>query len=517
MSYNPLWHRVDNGTFPAGVFQNDGIGSAFSSATNDFSDVYSIPAASSSTTSSGNGGSCTSSSRFPRWVTLLHVSPCLQHASNIFFTSFIILAAISHALVLPQLPSPPPSPSFSAPFCLKLIAFLCSSIPAIGWLTLTVIETLISEGFVPAIWPRSLLAPHELAFSLSQGVFLAVTVLLLRLAASRDHAEPIFYSLRAWLVNHAVSLALLAAPAGMRVARAAKRHAQTGRITGAFPSDAAVLATLPFALYLMVVALSGSFDCSRRPAAEAEAAEGDEEAASLSAPLLGERQARSSDSSSVAAEGAPLTPFASAGLLSTLIFSWVTPLLEVGLRKPLKLEDIPRLRDIDGSDANFSAFDASWQRQKAAAAAAVARGKRDASPSIMWALLRTHWFLTVLTAVLVVGKTAVMYAGPLLLSSFVDYAAGKRLFAWEGPVLVLALLASKLAESALDHQYYFRAELLGLHVRASLIGALFRKGLRLSTKSKQTHTVGEIVNYMSVDAQVRAELWVELWKERVGC
>ena len=219
----------------------------------------------------------------------------------------------------------------------------------------------------------------------------------------------------------------------------------------------------------------------------------------------------------MAAEGAPLTPFASAGLLSTLIFSWVTPLLEVGLRKPLKLEDIPRLRDIDGSDANFSAFDASWQRQKAAAAAAVARGKRDASPSIMWALLRTHWFLTVLTAVLVVGKTAVMYAGPLLLSSFVDYAAGKRLFAWEGPVLVLALLASKLAESALDHQYYFRAELLGLHVRASLIGALFRKGLRLSTKSKQTHTVGEIVNYMSVDAQVRAELWVELWKERVGC
>ena len=40
-----------------------------------------------------------------------------------------------------------------------------------------------------------------------------------------------------------------------------------------------------------------------------------------------------------------------------------------------------------------------------------------------------------------------------------------------------------------------------LNVRNALISAIFRKSLKLSSKTRTEHTVGEITNYISVDAQ----------------
>ncbi|CAI5973409.1 unnamed protein product [Closterium sp. NIES-64] len=126
------------------------------------------------------------------------------------------------------------------------------------------------------------------------------------------------------------------------------------------------------------------------------------------------------------------------------------------------------------------------------------------------ALWECFWRPLVLTGVLALGKTGVMYAGPLLLASFVQFAAGERAFPGEGVVLVVALFLSKASEIVLEHQFNFRSEVLGLDIKAALVGALYRKGLRLSSKAKQRHTIGEIVNYMSTDAQRLADLMWEL-------
>ncbi|CAI6003346.1 unnamed protein product, partial [Closterium sp. NIES-64] len=126
------------------------------------------------------------------------------------------------------------------------------------------------------------------------------------------------------------------------------------------------------------------------------------------------------------------------------------------------------------------------------------------------ALWECFWRPLVLTGVLALGKTGVMYAGPLLLASFVQFAAGERAFPGEGVVLVVALFLSKASEIVLEHQFNFRSEVLGLDIKSALVGALYRKGLRLSSKAKQRHTIGEIVNYMSTDAQRLADLMWEL-------
>ncbi|CAN1270125.1 ABC transporter C family member 5 [Linum perenne] len=63
------------------------------------------------------------------------------------------------------------------------------------------------------------------------------------------------------------------------------------------------------------------------------------------------------------------------------------------------------------------------------------------------------------------------------------------------------LLNSKLVETITTRQWYLGVDILGMHVRSALTGMVYRKGLKLSSLSKQSHTSGEIVNYMAVDVQ----------------
>ena len=50
-------------------------------------------------------------------------------------------------------------------------------------------------------------------------------------------------------------------------------------------------------------------------------------------------------------------------------------------------------------------------------------------------------------------------------------------------------------------QWYFGAQQLRMWVRSGLTAIVYRKGLCLSNRSRQKHTVGEIIIYMSVDVE----------------
>ncbi|KAL6125711.1 hypothetical protein ACLB2K_073765 [Fragaria x ananassa] len=58
-----------------------------------------------------------------------------------------------------------------------------------------------------------------------------------------------------------------------------------------------------------------------------------------------------------------------------------------------------------------------------------------------------------------------------------------------------------MVETIAQRQWIFGARQLGLRLRAALISHIFQKGLRLSSLSRQSHTSGEVINYMSVDIQ----------------
>lgn len=98
------------------------------------------------------------------------------------------------------------------------------------------------------------------------------------------------------------------------------------------------------------------------------------------------------------------------------------------------------------------------------------------------------------------GKSITVSLGPVVLNTFIQYTAGKRLFRGEGIALVVALFFAKFFESVSQRQWYFGSRRVGLQVRSALMAAIYQKDLRIANAGRQRHAAGEVVNYMSVDA-----------------
>ncbi|KAG5567357.1 hypothetical protein RHGRI_002796 [Rhododendron griersonianum] len=88
-----------------------------------------------------------------------------------------------------------------------------------------------------------------------------------------------------------------------------------------------------------------------------------------------------------------------------------------------------------------------------------------------------------------------------MISYFVDYLAGNETTPHEGYILAGIFFTAKLVETLTTRHWYLGVDILGMHVRSALTAMVYRKGLRLSSLAKQSHTSGEIVNYMAIDVQ----------------
>ncbi|CAL9113676.1 unnamed protein product [Musa acuminata var. zebrina] len=188
-----------------------------------------------------------------------------------------------------------------------------------------------------------------------------------------------------------------------------------------------------------------------------------------------------------------VTPYSEAGLFSLATLSWLDPLLSVGAKRPLELRDIPLLATKDRSKTCYKILNLNWERLKAE--------DPENQPSLAMAICRSFWKEAALNAVFAGLNTLVSYVGPYLISYFVDYLSGNIAFPHEGYILASIFFTAKLIETLSTRQWYLGVDILGMHVKSALTAMVYRKGLRLSSTARQSHTSGEIVNYMAVDVQ----------------
>ncbi|KAK7853535.1 abc transporter c family member 3 [Quercus suber] len=188
-----------------------------------------------------------------------------------------------------------------------------------------------------------------------------------------------------------------------------------------------------------------------------------------------------------------VTPYLNAGFFSILTFSWMGPLITNGNKKTLNLEDVPQLCPSDSVFGAFPNF-----KNKLEAECGTSNGVTTLK--LTKALIFSAWKEVLLTAFLAIMNTLASYVGPYFIDTFVQYLNGRRSYKNEGYVLVSVFFAAKLVECLAQRHWIFRLQQVGIRVRSVLIVMIYDKGLTLTCQSKQGHTSGEIINFMTVDA-----------------
>uniref|UniRef100_A0A8C8BCN0 Uncharacterized protein n=1 Tax=Otus sunia TaxID=257818 RepID=A0A8C8BCN0_9STRI len=119
----------------------------------------------------------------------------------------------------------------------------------------------------------------------------------------------------------------------------------------------------------------------------------------------------------------------------------------------------------------------------------------------MKTLCKTFWQNLLLSVAFKLVHDGLVFVSPQLLKLLIAFVSDEESFAWQGYLYAILLFLTALIQSLCLQQYFSLCFQLGIKVRASLIAAIYKKALTMSSATRKESTVGETVNLMSADAQ----------------
>lgn len=215
-------------------------------------------------------------------------------------------------------------------------------------------------------------------------------------------------------------------------------------------------------------------------------------------------------------------------MLSQMFVAWFDPFLWKGFRNPLKLEDLWEMSFKDSSREVIRTFSKNWKRTMIKSTK-----QHSKQASILLPIIETFGLTYMLSFFLKMFLDVLAFAQPQLLRlliQFVDKSSSKSTLLngtdesvhetsmfqsqpeplWRGIFFAILIFLVASTETLFTAQYFQRMNMLGLRIRTAIIGAIFRKALIISNSARKKSAVGEIVNLMSVDAQLIMDLVISI-------
>ncbi|XP_042515302.1 ABC transporter C family member 3-like [Macadamia integrifolia] len=223
--------------------------------------------------------------------------------------------------------------------------------------------------------------------------------------------------------------------------------------------------------------------------------------AGLREPLLNgsNNRANGVEGSGKSISSGNLAPYSTANFFSLLTFSWMGPLLAVGNKKTIVLEDVPELAISDSANGVYPGFKSKLESDGVNGDGSAGHGQIT-TLKLVKTIIFVAWGEIILTGVFALLHTFASYVGPYLIDSFVQYLSSPHEDKSKGYMLVSTFFLAKLVECLSQRHWFFRSQMVGIRARSGLVSMIYRKGLKLSNEARQGHTSGELINFMSVDA-----------------
>ncbi|XP_053167408.1 ATP-binding cassette sub-family C member 2-like isoform X2 [Hemicordylus capensis] len=200
-----------------------------------------------------------------------------------------------------------------------------------------------------------------------------------------------------------------------------------------------------------------------------------------------------------------------ASFFSKITYSWYSRVITLGYKKPLERDDLFELNESDSPYVVCPDFEKQWRKEILKSTKNVkAHRSVIKKPSLLLPLWQTFKLLLIKVAILKVAADVLAFMSPQIMRKMIITCEHHSESYWTGYGYAVALLLVVVMQT-LVHQLYQRLNMLtAVKIKTAVVGLVYKKGLTLSSASRQKYTTGEIVNLMSADVQQLMEMTVNL-------
>ncbi|XP_073003248.1 ABC transporter C family member 2-like [Typha latifolia] len=196
--------------------------------------------------------------------------------------------------------------------------------------------------------------------------------------------------------------------------------------------------------------------------------------------------------------GEQICPERHVSILSNIIFSWMTPLMRQGYKRPITEKDVWKLDSWDETETLNSRFQRCWVKEAQRPRPWLLRALNHSLGGRFW-----------LGGFFKIGNDASQFVGPLVLNLLLE-SMQKGDPSWHGYIYAFSIFAGVTFGVLCEAQYFQNVMRVGFRLRSTLVASVFRKSLRLTHESRRKFASGKITNLMTTDAEALQQICQQL-------
>ncbi|KAI9198325.1 hypothetical protein LWI28_013908 [Acer negundo] len=196
--------------------------------------------------------------------------------------------------------------------------------------------------------------------------------------------------------------------------------------------------------------------------------------------------------------GEHICPERHSSIFSRIYFGWITPLMQLGYRKPITEKDVWKLDTWDRTEILIEKFQRCWVKESQ-------RPKPWLLRALNNSLGRRFW----LGGFFKIGYDLSQFVGPILLNHLLQ-SMQRGDPTWIGYIYAFSIFIGVAFGVLCEAQYIQNVWRVGFRLRSTLVAAIFRKSLRITHESRKNFPSGKITNMITTDANALQQISQQL-------